>query len=57
MGSIDEFSLGLRLILKAYPWRRIEPVPWTPLSKPLSSCRLALVSSAGVGAPGEQQFD
>ncbi|OFV86575.1 MAG: hypothetical protein A3J75_08810 [Acidobacteria bacterium RBG_16_68_9] len=57
MGSIDEFSLGLRLILKAYPWRRIEPVPWTPLSKPLSSCRLALVSSAGFVAPGQPPFD
>lgn len=57
MGSIDEFSLALRLFLKAYRWRRIDPVPWTPLTKPLSECRLALVSSAGFVAPEQQPFD
>ena len=57
MGSMDEFSLPVRLFLRAYPWRRIDPVPWTPLSKPLSECRLALVSSAGFTAPGQPPFD
>jgi D-proline reductase (dithiol) PrdB len=52
-----EFSPGLRLFLKAYPWRRIDPVPWTPLRKPLSECRLALVSSAALIPPGEEPFD
>ncbi len=57
MGAIDEFSLPLRLFLKAYPWRRIDPVPWTPLAKPVANCRLALVSSAGFVAPGQAPFD
>lgn len=57
MGSLDEFSLPLRFFLRAYPWRRIDPVPWTPLAKPLSACRLALVSSAGFVAPGQAPFD
>jgi D-proline reductase (dithiol) PrdB len=57
MGTTSEFSLRLRLFLKAYPWRRIDPVPWTPLGKPLPECRLALVSSAGFVVPGQQPFD
>ena len=57
MGDLSEFSLPVRLFLKAYPWRRIDPVPWTPLAKPLAECRLALVSSAGFGLPGQAPFD
>ena len=57
MGSIDEFSLPVRLFLKAYRWRRIDPVPWAPLAKPLSQCKLALVSSAGFIAPGQPPLD
>lgn len=57
MGTLDEFSLTTRLFLKAYRWRRIDPVPWTPLTKPLAACRLALVSSAGFIVPGQESFD
>jgi D-proline reductase (dithiol) PrdB len=57
MGDLDEFSLPLRLFLKAYPWRRINPVPWTPLSKPLARCKMALVSSAGFVMPDQPPFD
>ena len=57
MGDLCEFSLPVRLFLKAYPWRRIDPVPWTPLRKSLSQCRLALVSSAGFVLPSQPRFD
>src|SRR5436309_11217227 len=57
MGDLNEFSLSVRLFLKAYPWRRIDPVPWMPLRKPLSQCRLALVSSAGFIMPNLAPFD
>ena len=57
MGDLSEFPLKYRLFLKAYRWRRIDPVPWTPLQKPLKDCRLALVSSAGLVLPGQQPFD
>jgi D-proline reductase (dithiol) PrdB len=57
MGTMSEFSLRLRLFLKAYPWRRIDPVLWAPLAKPLSTCRLALVSSAGFVVPGQEPFN
>jgi D-proline reductase (dithiol) PrdB len=57
MADVHELSLPLQLFLKAYPWRRVDPVPWTPLSKPLSRCRVALVSSAGFVLPGQPPFD
>jgi D-proline reductase (dithiol) PrdB len=57
LGDISEFSVKTRLFLKAYPWRRIDPVPWAPLGKPLSACRLALVSSAGFVLPDQERFD
>ena len=57
MGDFSEFSLKTRLFLKAYPWRRIDPVPWAPLAKPLAECRLALLSSAGFVLPEQEPFD
>ncbi|HEU0011212.1 MAG TPA: glycine/sarcosine/betaine reductase selenoprotein B family protein [Verrucomicrobiae bacterium] len=57
MGDLNEFSLPLRLFLKAYRWRRIDPVPWTPLNKPLAQCKLALVSSAGFVMPDQPPFE
>ena len=57
MGSLKEFTLKYRLYLKTYRWRRIDPVPWAPLDKPLKGCRLALVSSAGMVAADQDPFD
>ena len=57
MGDLNEFSLPVKLFLKAYPWRKIDPVPWAPQKKPLSECRLALVSTAGFILPGQKPFD
>jgi D-proline reductase (dithiol) PrdB len=57
VGRIDEFELPVRLFLRAYRWRRIDPIPWAPLRRPLSESRLALVSSAGLVRPGQEPFD
>ena len=57
MAELSELPLAMRLFLKAYPWRRIDPVPWTPLRKRLAQCRLALVSSAGFVLPTQTRFD
>jgi D-proline reductase (dithiol) PrdB len=57
LGDLGEFSLKYRLYLKAYRWRRIDPVPWTPLKKPLKECRLAMVSSAAIVAADQDPFD
>jgi D-proline reductase (dithiol) PrdB len=57
MGDLSEFSLPIRLMLRVYHWRRIDPVPWTPLNKPLARARLALVSTAGFVLHGQPPFD
>ncbi len=57
MGEMSEFSLPVRLFLKAYRWRRIDPVPWAPLRKPLRDSRLAIVSSAAFVLPEQEPFD
>jgi len=57
MGDLNEFSLPVKLFLKAYRWRKIDPIPWAPLKKPLNQCRLALVSTAGFVLPGQAPFD
>ena len=57
MGQLSEFSFPVQLFLRGYPWRKIEPVPWTPLLKTLKECRLALISSAGFVMPGQPPFD
>lgn len=41
-------------------WIEREPrheIPWTPLAKPLSECRVALVSSAGIARRDQEPFD
>jgi D-proline reductase (dithiol) PrdB len=57
MGNLGEFSWRYRLFLARYPWRRIDPVPWAPLRRPLARSRLALVSSAGFVVPGQPPFE
>jgi D-proline reductase (dithiol) PrdB len=57
LGDLSEFPLKYKLFLRAYPWRRINPVPWTALKKPLKDSRLALVSSAGFIKPEQEPFD
>lgn len=57
MAEFSELPFSTRLFLKAYPWRRIDPVPWAPLKKPLTQSRLALVSSAGFVLPTQARFD
>lgn len=57
MGDLSEFPLKYRLFLKAYPWRRVDPVPWTPITKPLKDSRAAVISSAGLVGRGQEPFD
>jgi D-proline reductase (dithiol) PrdB len=57
MGDLSEFSLPVRAYLRTYRWRRIDPVPWAPLTKPLRDCTLALVSSAACTTDDMAPFD
>lgn len=53
----SDLSLATRLFLKTYPWRRIDPVPFQPLKRPLAESRVALVSSAGFTLAQQPPFD
>lgn len=57
MATVSELPLSARLFLKTYPWRRIDPVPWSPLRRPLPEARVALVSTAGLVLPAQEPFD
>ena len=57
MGDVNEFSFAVRTFLKLYRWRRIDPIPWTPLRRPLAESNVALVTTAGLVMPGQPPFD
>lgn len=57
MARVDDLPLRYRMFVRTYPWRRVDPVPWASLRKPLRESRLALVSSAGFVLPGQRPFD
>ena len=57
MASLDELPLRARLFMKAYPWRRIDPVPWATLRRPLRDAKIAIVSTAGLVPPDQEPFD
>lgn len=56
MATLSELPLRWQVFLRTYRWRTIDPVPWTPLPKPLPECRAALVTSAGFSLPDQQPF-
>ena len=57
MSELRDLSLKDQVFMRAYKWRRIDPVPWAPLRKPLAESRLGVVSSAGLSVPGQEAFD
>jgi len=40
-----------------YQWTKNEGAPFTPLTKPLSECRIGVLSSAGVHLPDQEAFN
>jgi D-proline reductase (dithiol) PrdB len=59
MAGYDEMSLHVRLFMNNYPFARyrIDPTPCARLRRPLADSRVALVTTAGFCAPGQQPFD
>jgi D-proline reductase (dithiol) PrdB len=57
VGDLSEFSFAIRTFLKLYRWRRIDPIPWSPLRKPLAEAKVAIVTTAGLVMPGQKPFD
>jgi D-proline reductase (dithiol) PrdB len=52
MAEFSSLTLKYRAYMAVYRWRRIDPVPWAELRRPLSRARVALVTSAGLYRPG-----
>jgi D-proline reductase (dithiol) PrdB len=57
MARISDLPLRHRLFLRAYPWRRVDPVPLARVGKPLAATRVALVTTAGLVPRGDRPFD
>ena len=57
MTRIADMDLELKLFMRDYPWRRLGEIAPAHRAKPLTDCRVALVSSAGLVAPGQEPYD
>ena len=52
-----DLPLRYQFLLRTYRWRRAEAVPAARLTRPVTQARVALVTSAGLVAPGDTPFD
>ncbi len=50
-------SIAQRFISAYEPWESGEAVPWSPPRKPLSVCRLAMVTTSGLHHATQEPFD
>lgn len=57
VAELTELTLSARVFMKAYRWRRINPVPFASLRRPLHEAKVALVSTAGLVLPHQPAFD
>jgi D-proline reductase (dithiol) PrdB len=59
MATYNDLSLHVRLFMKGYPFSRyrIDPPVCARLRRPLNESRIALVTTAGLRAPGQEAFD
>ena len=57
MARIADLKLKYRLLMQAYPYRRIDWRPGARLLKPLGETRIALITSAGFFPHGQTPFD
>ena len=59
--QVDSYRFVDRTVRKmARSWIRLETqreIPWTPLSKPLEECTVALITSTGLALKTDQPFD
>ena len=57
MASFDELDFKLRTFMKLYRYRRYDTTPHTPLQRPLTECRVALATTAGLYTASQEPFD
>jgi len=59
--TVDSFrfitGITKRVLKNWISMEKPRPIPWTPLSKPLSECTVALLSSAGIALKTDKPFD
>jgi D-proline reductase (dithiol) PrdB len=56
VATLSDLSLKNRIFMAAYRYRRLDPVPFAVPRRPLSSARVALVSSGAVHLPEQTPF-
>lgn len=54
---LDDLRQKTRTHLPDFDFTVVDPVPFTPLAKPLRDCRVALISTAGLHLPDQPPFD
>lgn len=57
MGKLSDLKLKYQLLIKGYPFRRVDWRPGAVLRKPLNEARIALITTAGFHLPDQQPFD
>ena len=57
MVRIAEMNRKLELFMRRCSWRRLGEIAPAHRARPLAECRVALVSSAGLVAPGQKPYD
>ena len=57
MGKLSDLKLKYQVLIKGYPFRRVDWRPGAVLGKPLNQARIALVTTAGFYLPDQQPFD
>lgn len=57
MAHLSDLPLKYRLLIRGYPFRRVEWRPGACLTKPLNQARIAMITTAGLYLPGQQPFD
>jgi D-proline reductase (dithiol) PrdB len=59
--TVDSFhfisGITKRMIKNWINMEKPRPIPWMPLTKPLSECTVALLSSAGIALKDDKPFD
>ena len=56
MATLSDLSVKERLWFHRYRFRRVDPLPWQPATRPLSCSRVAVVTSAGMHLPQDPPF-
>ena len=57
MVQIADMDLKLERFMRSYGWRRLGEIAPAHRGKDPAGCRVALVSSAGMVAPGQDPYD